>query len=67
MFLRGYMLRCPDTIRSWSLINFISEKGTRSVKQASRNFRPQGEVQIKHEIHDLLDVRSIKVVLVHDL
>lgn len=31
-------------------------EGTRSVKQALGNFRPELEVQVKQEIHKLMDV-----------
>lgn len=35
---------------------------TKSVKQAPRSFKPELEVQIKQEIHKLLDVGFIKPI-----
>lgn len=39
-----------------------SKEGTRPIKQTSRNFRSELEVQIKQEIQKLLDVDFIKPI-----
>lgn len=40
----------------------IIKEGTKPVKQAPRNFRPESEIQIKQEIQKILEVGFIKPI-----
>lgn len=53
---------CQDMIDSWSCINSILHKEYKLVKQARRNFRPELEVRVKHDIQKLFNAGFIKPI-----
>lgn len=61
MSLHGHMVRCQDLVQLVTYRLNVKE-GAELVKQVSRNFRIQFEVQIKHEIHKLSNVGFVKSI-----